>query len=234
MNKQCILFGIIGLLSGFIIGFFWTNSVNRNSGAQMSSTTQPAPNNPLIPNASVKEPQTGGGMLPEVAQTLDKAQKEPDNFTAQIRAGGMYLQIQNLPKANEYFQRAAAVHKDNFEELTTLGNSFFDARNFEEAEKWYTQALEKNPDDADVRTDLGSTFVERSPPNFDRAIREYQTVLAKNPNHENALFNLTSALLSKGDLAAARVTLERLKKLEPQSSQVSSLEQRIAASEATK
>ncbi|MGI9035024.1 MAG: tetratricopeptide repeat protein [Pyrinomonadaceae bacterium] len=233
MKKENFLFAIIGILAGFIAGFFLANSINRNAPLQTPTaqiqTNSPfaaTQNNPQTQSVDIKENQ--GAMLPEVAETLDKAQKEPNNFAAQINAGQMYERIQNTAKANEFLQRAAQAHQDTFEDLTTLGNGFFDLKNFEEAEKWYSKALEKKPDDADVRTDLGSTFMERAQPDIDRAIKEYQIVLSKDPNHENALFNLSLALMRKGDAADAQETLAKLERANPNSSLIAKLKQKLS------
>ena len=230
MNKQNILYGIIGVLAGFIIGFFFANSLNRNAALQ-SAAVQNLPNSQINPQSqsavSVKD-SPNGAMIPEVAQTLDAAQKQPDEFAAQIKAGQMYLKIQNTDKAAEFFKRAVAAHKDTFEDLTALGNAYFDIKNFEEAEKWYSQALVKNPDDVDVRTDLGSTFMERPQPDMDRAIREYRTSLEKNPKHESTLFNLSLALLRKGDSQGAQESLKQLETVNPNSPLISKLKEKMA------
>ena len=236
MKKENILFAVIGILAGFIGGFFLANSINRNASLQTPNAQiiSNAPfaggtDNPQTQSVSIKDNQ--GAMLPEVAATLDKAQKEPQNFAAQIQAGQMYARIQNNDKANEFLQRAAAAHQDNFQDLATLGNGFFDIKNFEEAEKWYSKALEKTPDDADVRTDLGSTFMERAKPDLDRAIKEYQTTLTKNPNHENTLFNLSLALMRKGDQGGAQETLAKLEKVNPASPLLANLKQKLSQSQ---
>lgn len=230
MNKQNILFGIIGVLAGFIIGFFFANSINRNAALQ-PAITQSLSNSQVNPQtqsaASVKDSQNGA-MIPEVSQTLDNAQQNPNDFDAQIKAGQMYLKIQNTQKADEFFKRAVAAHKDTFEDLTVLGNAFFDVKNYEEAEKWYSQALVKNPDDVDVRTDLGSTFMERPQPDLDRAITEYRTSLSKNPKHESTLFNLSLALMRKGDVQGARETLNQLGTVNPNSPLISKLKERLS------
>ncbi|MGI8556431.1 MAG: tetratricopeptide repeat protein [Pyrinomonadaceae bacterium] len=229
MKKENILFVIIGLLVGFIGGFFLANSINRNASfktpvAQIPANASLA--NPQVQSVDIKDNQ--GAMIPEVAETLAKAQKEPDNFAAQIQAAQMYARIQNTEKANEFLQKAVQAHQDNFQDLATLGNGFFDIKNFEEAEKWYSKSLEKNPDDVDVRTDLGSTFMERANPDLDRAIKEYQASLAKDPNHENTLFNLSLALMRKGDAAGAQATLAKLEKVNPNSPLISNLKQKLA------
>ena len=229
MKKDNILFAVIGILTGFIGGFFLANNINRNAALQNPVAQIPAAApilNPQTQNASIKDNR--GAAIPEVAETLDRAQKEPDNFAAQIKAGEMYARIQNTEKANEFLQRAVAARQDNFQDLTTLGNGFFDLKNYEEAEKWYSKALEKNPDDANVRTDLGSTFMERAQPDLDRAVKEYQTSLATNPAHENTLFNLSLALMRKGDAAGAQETLAKLEKANPSSPLIANLKQKLA------
>lgn len=234
MNKQNILFTIVGLLVGFIFGFFLANNINRNAQLQPTGS-QNAQNSPFLNSqndsqtrsVSIKEPQNNA-MMPEVAQKIEKAKNEPDNFQAQIQAGELFLRIQNIEKANEFFSKAASLNPESFQERAALGNAFFDIKKFEEAEKWYSLALAKNPDDIDVRTDLGSTFMERSQPDLDRAVKEYRTSLAKDPKHESTLFNLSLALYRKGDSQGARETLAQLKQVNPQSSLIAKLEQKIS------
>lgn len=232
MNKQNILYGIIGLLAGFIIGFFFANGINRNAARQpASSQTGISGNLQMQTSADIKEaPNNGGGgaMMPEVTQTLKKAEDEPNNFEAQMQAGLMYLRIQNTEKAAEYFQRAVNARKDTFEDLTALGNAFFDIRNFEEAEKWYTLALEKNPDDVNVRTDLGSTFIERPQPDLNRAIKEYRTSLSKEPAHESTLYNLALAQMRNGDSQGAQETFNQLQNVNPNSPLIPKLKEKLA------
>lgn len=230
MNKQNILYGIIGVLAGFIIGFFFANSINRNAALQ-SANVQALPNaqgNPQSQSAVSVKDSPNGATIPEVAQTLDAAQKNPDDFGAQLRAGQMYLKIQNTDKTIEFINRAVAAHKDTFEDLASLGNAFFDVKNFEEAEKWYSQALVKNPDDVDVRTDLGSTFMERQQPDMGRAIKEYRTSLEKNPKHESTLFNLSLALMRSGDWQGAQDTLKQLETVNPNSPLISKLKEKLS------
>ena len=229
MNKQTILFTVIGLLSGFILGFFLANNINRNAVLQPSAPQNPqfsmGNNAPRQSTADIKE--ADAALMPEVNRIIEKARSEPNNFQAQIRAGEIFLKIQNTERAIEFFNRAATARHDTYEDLAMLGNSYFDARRFEEAEKWYTAALEKKPDDVDLRTDLGSTFMERQQPDLERAIREYRLSLEKNPKHESTLFNLSVALLRKGDQTGAREMLAQLKQSNPKSELIARLEQKL-------
>jgi tetratricopeptide (TPR) repeat protein len=230
MQKN-ISFGVIGLFIGLIVGFLVANSINRNAVSQQSSTAQIAPDAPFlnqqIPNASVKEQHAQGGMLPAVAETLDKAKNEPDNFEAQTTAGDMYLRIQNFGKAIEFYQKASQIKPSDYQTIVKIGNAYFDSGQFEEAEKWYSKALESKPDDVNVRTDLGITFVERATPDLDRAVKEFQTSLQTNPKHEPTLYNLGVAYFKKGDLEKANEALNKLEAVNPESDLVKRLRQII-------
>lgn len=228
MTTQKILYAVIGVVAGFFIGFVLANSLNRNAALQPTVAQNPSlpTNNPSNPAAN-----PGGGnaaMMPEIAATLEKASQNPNDFEAQMKAGEIYLKIQQTEKAAEFFNRAAAIHKDSFQHLSMLGGAFFDVRNFPEAEKYYQLALAKSPDNVDVRTDLGSTFMERPNPDFDRAIGEYQKSLRLNPKHENTLFNLTLAQMRKGDLEAARQTAREFEKVNPSNPLVGRLKEKLA------
>ncbi len=231
MNKDNVLFGIIGLLAGLIIGFLATNYVNRNSqplvaavapatavpNAPVGAPGQAAPqiNNQVVRDQTQTGGRAAGAAQPQVQEKLDLAQKEPNNFEAQMAAGEMYYRIQRFDEAAEFYQKASRLKPDNYEVLVKTGNAFFDAKKFETAETWYTQALAKNPNDINVRTDLGVTFVERANPDLNRAIKEFRQSLEINPNHEQTLHNLVIALGRTGDTAGLQETLARLEKVDP-------------------
>lgn len=219
MNKEKILFGIGGLIVGLIIGFVAANKINRReTSTQIVAQTQAnAPfANQQTQSSEIKDSSAQGKPLPEVSEKLDKAKNEPNNFDAQMQAGNLYVKIQAFDKAQEFYNRAEQLNPSDYKEIVDLGNKFFDIKNFEKAEKWYEQALAKKPDDVNVRTDLGITFVEREKPDFDRAVKEFQTSLETNPRHEPTLYNLGVAYSKKGDSEEAQNVLSRLETINPQ------------------
>ena len=214
------------------MGFFSANSINRKAISQ-PNTTQTQSNAPFlnqqIQNASVKEQHAQSGMLPAVAETLEKAKNEPENFEAQIVAGDMYLRIQNFDKAIEFYQKANKIKSSDYQTTVKIGNAYFDSGQFEQAEKWYLKALEMKPNDVNVRTDLGITFVERETPDLDRAVKEFQTSLQTNPKHEPTLYNLGIAYFKKGESENAKQALNRLETINQQSELAKRLRQIIAS-----
>jgi len=219
MNKDNILYGVVGLIVGLVIGFLAANSINRSAISQ-SDTAQTQTNAPFVnqqtQSSDIKEQQLPSKPLPEVSEKLDKAKNEPNNFDAQMEAGNLYIKIEAFDQAREFYNRAEQLKPSDYEKIVQLGNGFFDAGKYEKAEKWYEQALAKKPDDVNVRTDLGITFVEREKPDLDRAIKEFQTSLETNPRHEPTLYNLAVAYLKKEKFEEAREVLRQLEDVNPQ------------------
>lgn len=226
MNGQRILFGLIGLVAGFIGGFILANSINRNAAPQaLPNQAQLAENAPLSPNQP--NPAQITAQMPDVAEALERAKNEPNNFEVQMKVGDMYAKINRFDKALEFFANANKIKPEDYPTLVKLGNASFETNNPSEAEKWYAKALQVRPNDVDVRADYGLTFYKRQPPDLERAIQEYNTALAINPNHEGALQNLTVAYWDKKDASMMRATLERLEKVNPQNPVVPKLKQEL-------
>ncbi len=231
MNKENALFGIIGLLAGLMIGFFVTNSINRNgaapvSAAEIRSNSNVPPGHPDI--GSPGGPTApGGAMQPEVQAAIEKAKQSPDDFDAQVKAAESYYQIERYEEAITFLKAANKIKPDDREIAVHLGNANFDAEHYEEAEKWYTAALAKKADDINVRTDLGLTFVFRKPPNYDRAIQEFTRSLETDPAHIQTLQNMTVAYTKKGDAAKATATLAKLEAVDSKNQSIAKLREDI-------
>lgn len=231
MNKDKILFGVAGLIAGLVVGFYFANSINQQTvtPASQMPATQLASANSNIPPGHPDISGTGGNMpgqgdpQAEVIAAVSTAEQSPNDADAQLKAAELYYQINRFDEAITYLKKAYELKPDDHEVLVHLGNANFDGEHYEEAEKWYMAALAKKSDDVNVRTDLGLTFVFRSPPNFDRAIQEFNRSLEKDPNHIQTLQNLTVAYNKKGDTAKARATLARLEGVDPGNSAIKQL-----------
>lgn len=222
MKKENIMFGVIGLLLGSIIGFMFANSLNRSAleTSATASTLAPSANsNPALPPdhppIGASDGPTGAAAIQQVTAAIEKAKAEPQSFEAQMTAGDLYYQIQRFEDAAKFYEAAGKLKPTDAEPLVKAGNAYFDAENYLEAEKWYTLALAKNPKDITARTDLGLTFYLREPRDIDRAIKEYKSSLAINPKHEVTLQNLVIAYRENGDAANLQKTVEELKAVNP-------------------
>jgi len=232
MNKENILFGVVGLLAGLIIGFMFANSVNQKGvtaqTADMRLNSNMPADHPAVPPGSTPPGGTQGAMTPEVAAAIEKAKAAPEDFDAQIKAADLFYQIGRFDDAITYLKTANKLKPDDREVIVHLGNANFDGEHYQEAEKWYVAALAKKGDDVAVRTDLGLTFVFRDPPNYDRAIQEFTQSLQTDPNHIQTLQNLTVAYTKKGDSAKANATLAKLEGVDPKNTAIAKLKEDIS------
>jgi tetratricopeptide (TPR) repeat protein len=230
MTKENILFVIVGLLLGFMVGFFFANSVNQGSmmqaAQQVPTMQQPGAGLPSG-HPAVQGAGTGGGAIPEVQAAIDKAKQNPTDFDAQVKAAELYYQIQRFDGATEFLKKASELQPDNYDVIVNLGNAYFDAGKYEDAEKSYTKALAKKSDDLNVRTDLGLTFVFRDSPNYERAVKEFKQVLEADANHVQALQNLTVAYTKQSDKPNAVATLARLEQADATNSAIPKLREEI-------
>lgn len=216
MNKEKTLYGIIGLLVGLIAGYIGTNYINRSAApapAAAGTTTSLPPNHP--PAGGTPSGNTSGGMQGEVTAVIEQARKEPNNFAAQMQAANMFSQINRPEGALEFYDRAAKIKPNDFELLVKLGDTNFELKRYQEAEGWFQQALKSKPDAVSVRMHVGLTYHLRTPRDLDQAIAAYRTALDYDPRHEKTLQNLTTALIDKGDKAAAQTTLRQLEQVNP-------------------
>ena len=228
ITKENILFCIVGLLGGLIVGFMFANSVNQGQvGTPTTNAAAAMPGPGGVPSGH--PPMNGSdGSMEDITVAIEKARAEPNNFDAQIKAAELYYQIQRFDGAVEFLKKAAEIKPDDYVTLMNLGNAYFDSSNFEEAEKTYSKALATKPDDVDVRTDLGLTFLMRPTPDVDRAMKEFNTVLAKDPNHKMALQNLALAYTKKKDANKANEVIAKLEAIDPQGPAVAKLKEEVA------
>lgn len=148
MTRDNLLFAIIGVLFGFIVGFIFASTMNQrigpNAPATVASSQMPADHPPL--GAGGNAPASGN-MQAEVTAQLEKARSEPTNFEAQVKAAELYYQIQRYDPAIEFLLKANQLKPDDYQTVVALGLVNLDAGHYDVAEKWYRAALLKRSDD---------------------------------------------------------------------------------------
>lgn len=228
MDKKKLLYGAVGLVIGLLAGYFATDALNRNLATATNAAPNARANAAELPpdhppagspasgaSASDASGADAGGMQGDVGAVIQQARNEPKNFDAQMKAAGLYTQINRFEQALEFYQKAYELKKTDLGVLVALGNAHFDLRRYVEAERYYKEALKLKPDDVNLRTDLGLSYFLREPKELDKAIAEYRTALGYNAKHEQTLQNLVAALIAKGDNASARPYLQQLEQVNP-------------------
>ncbi len=146
MTRDNLLFAIIGVLFGFIVGFIFASTMSQRQlqPAPVASSQMPADHPPLGAGGTAP---AAGNMQAEVTAQLEKARSEPTNFEAQVKAAELYYQIQRYDPAIEFLLKANQLKPDDYQTVVALGLVNLDAGHYDVAEKWYRAALLKRSDD---------------------------------------------------------------------------------------
>jgi tetratricopeptide (TPR) repeat protein len=163
MNRENLLFAIIGILFGFIVGFMSASIMNQKYGPSSATATtgnsQALPaDHPPVGSQAAGNPQA---MQAEVTASLEKARNEPENFDAQLKAAELYYQIQRYDQAIEFLLKANQLKPTDYRTVVILGMVNLDAGHFETAEKWYRAAMKMKQDDVMVLSGLAAATLQK-------------------------------------------------------------------------
>jgi tetratricopeptide (TPR) repeat protein len=149
MSRENLLFAIIGLLAGFIVGFLFASSMSQRQSAPsaVTSGSQMPADHPPVSSNSGGNPQQ---VFADVQASMKKAREEPQNFEAQIAAARLEYQIQRFDDAIGFLLKANQLKPGDYETIANLGMVNLDAGHYEQSIKWYKAAMLKKSDDIAV------------------------------------------------------------------------------------
>ena len=160
MTRDNLLFAIIGILLGFIIGFMFASSMSQRNPTTTnlpSSQNLPA-DHPPVQGGGAQDPQQ---IFAQVQESMAKARKEPNNFEAQVTAARLEYQIQRYDQAVEFLLKANQLQPENYDVIVMLGAANLEGGHYEMADKWYKIARAKKPDDVGVLASLAYMQLEK-------------------------------------------------------------------------
>jgi tetratricopeptide (TPR) repeat protein len=224
MNRK-YLFGILGLALGIAVSFYLTRDYNaKNATSASTKTGGMAGQN----GSSVNEQKA---MMGDVAQTIEKAKNNPQDYDAQVAAARVFFRINRFAETVEYLERAYAIKPADIAKegaLVFIGQYYFDQKKYNEAEEWLHKATEADPTDADAHVMLAKSYMQRQPPQVDKALQDLQKAVKISPKNGHAFGHLVEAYALKKDAKAAEEALNQLKTVEPTSTRISALQTLIA------
>jgi len=181
MSRENILFTIIGLLLGFIVGFMYASSMSQKAAMPATASTQALPAD--HPPVSGQNAGNSQATFSQVQAALAKANTEPTNFEAQVQAADLYYQIGRNDQAIEYLLKANQLKPTDYRTVVFLGLANLDAEHYDVAEKWYRAALKMKSDDVMVLAGLAATTLQKGDAKAaEDAIAKLEKV---NPNAED-------------------------------------------------
>jgi len=166
MTRDNLLFAIIGILLGFIVGFLLANSILSREAALRAAPLTAAQQGQNLP---ANHPPVGGAdqsadpqqTFAQVQSAMKQAREQPNNFDAQLTAAKLEYQIQRFDQAIEYLLIANKLKPNDFNVLGMLGVANMDGGHYDAAEKWYRAALIKKPEDIPVLDGLCAVLLSK-------------------------------------------------------------------------
>jgi tetratricopeptide (TPR) repeat protein len=216
MNKEGLLFALVGVGFGLFFGFAFVTWANQRAAQQ------PA-------RAAAAEAAGEGEQAAEAEAAIKRARENPKDFDAQMEGARAYYDSRRFDDAIDLLLRANELQPTNVEPVVALAHVNADAGNYKAAEKWYVAALGMKPEDAEARAGLGRVLLLSQPPDYARAVAELRRALQTDPRHEPSLQFLAFALSQEGDERGAREAVGRLEKINPNSAALPRLREEIEA-----
>lgn len=204
MNKDNLLFAVIGVLVGFVSGFLMKEAMDLR---------QPPRRVP-----GIESPHAAGGIDSPQGMPPGAAGTAPQGAAAGPGGPGME-QIQKL-------RDHVAANPNDAEAVKQLANLNFDIQNWARARDLYTQYLKLRPDEPDIISDLGVTYRELGDPQG--AIKLFDRAQEIEPDHWQSRFNEVVVLaFDLEDYTAAQNVIDELKRLQPGNQDVARLEAEV-------
>lgn len=160
MNRENLLFAVIGLLLGFIVGFMYASSMSQKTAqTQTATASQNMPaDHPPVGAQNAPDPSA---IREQVTASIEKARNEPKNFEAQIKAAELYYQIRRYDQSIEYLLKANQLKPTDYDTVVILGLVNLDAGHYDQAEKWYRAAMKMKSDDVRVLAGLAAATLQK-------------------------------------------------------------------------
>jgi predicted Zn-dependent protease len=163
MTRDNLLFAIIGVLLGFIVGFIFASTMSQRYGptaapGMSASQTLPADHPPIQGGDDQQNPQQ---VFAQVQAALAKARSNPKDFDAQVTAAKLEYQVQRYDETVEFLLKANQLQPNNYEVLAMLGEANMEAAHYDQAETWYKAALARKPGDVSLLASMTYLYLQK-------------------------------------------------------------------------
>jgi tetratricopeptide (TPR) repeat protein len=142
MNKDNVLFGLCGLLAGFIAGYI---VAQQTGGAVRPSAASPAP----AAAVSSADPGTTISTSPEMRQRASEIEaamaRDPGNPELAVALGNVYYDMNDWSRASGVYEKAVSAKGADPNFLTDLGSCYRNLGQFERALDYYQRAQKADP-----------------------------------------------------------------------------------------
>ncbi|MFB3902485.1 MAG: tetratricopeptide repeat protein [Acidobacteriota bacterium] len=176
MKNRQIVFCLVGIAIGFVLGFF-TSDLIRKEPVPVGAS--PAPGQ----EQSEQLPQNHPSMeeMQKLQDMQQQAASNPTDKQVRVALGNAYYDMQRFDAAIKWYEEAIRLDPDNVNVNTDLGTSYLYTNNPDKAIELYKKSLaidEKHPQSLQ---NLGFAYFSMA--NFADAVTAWEKLLALHPEY---------------------------------------------------
>jgi len=144
MTRDNIVFTGFGFLLGLVIGSMVIGPrLASKSAAPAAAEAAPVAAAPQTASAAGANPM--GAIFQQISNLKQEIERDPNNVTALMQLGTMYMDAGKFPQAIEYFERALKI-RDDAQVRTDLGICYRNNGDAEKSLAQFQQVVQSHPD----------------------------------------------------------------------------------------
>ena len=151
---------------------------------------------------------------------------EPTLYQVYYNIGSVYRAKGEYDKAVEAFQKVLEQEPLHTNTLISMGDIMIEQKKFDEAVEYFEKAIDQTTDEI-VPFNVAEIYFNKG--NTDRAIELYKIAAERKPDWPDPHMKLAFAYLNKGDMDTAKVELEKVVELAPDTAQGQTAKQMLAS-----
>ena len=154
MLKNPLITAIAGLLVGFFAGFLVGQGQPAVAVPQAAANPHAVvPGAPPLSGAQAPPPQGGRTAATADPQLMEQARelerllaKDPANYAHLVQMGNVQYDMQNYPKAADFYEKARAIKGDSADVMTDLGVCYREMKKPDKAIELFDMAADSAPE----------------------------------------------------------------------------------------
>ncbi len=178
MKHKQIAFGVVGLLIGFVLGFFTDRAVTE-IGAPSATAARTA----ASPSATLPEGHPPVDTLAQIQEMEKHAQEHPEHTDVKIRLGDAYYDMGRFDSAIPWYEQALQQEPNNINVLNDLATCYFSTGDTAKSVELLNKSLELEKDHPVALQNLGWFYF--STENYPAAIQAWERLVSVHPNFQN-------------------------------------------------
>ncbi len=178
MKQQQIATGVVGLLIGFVLGFFI--SQYTQSGSQ-----SPAPAGQVAVNSGQQQLPDGHPPLDTLDQIQEleaHAEEHPEHVEVKVQLGNAYFDLRRFDEAIKWYELAQQQDPDNIKVNNDLGTAYYASGKVDESIRILERSLQMQKDEPVALMNLGWIYFVSE--RFEEAISYWDKLVKVHPEFQ--------------------------------------------------